>query len=217
MCACLYSLYIFGWSPWVLYLKRTALLCLQKTRSSCSCALRSLLAYFCCSLWFLPNYYFKIPTVQISWSRFLEIHHVPCAALKYHWVVRRSVVPLHVRRLVLLRCAPSPPAAGGRRGPFKAAVISPHLYRLSFYCPLGLSCSPDLNNAHQSLHHKWSPPQRDSALPLRPSLLSHRSARCFDICSPNHSCDTGQSHTHKHTHVRTLGHAQSSTHSRAIS
>lgn len=108
------------------------------------------------------------------WCRSLKIHHVPCAALKYHWVVSRSVVPLHVRRpwFVLLRCAPSPPAAGGRRGPFKTDVISPHLYRLSFYCPLGLNRSPDLNNAHQSLHHKWSPPQTlcppPSAFPALP-------------------------------------------------
>ena len=43
---------------------------------------------------------------------------------------------------------------------------------------------------------------RHSALPLLPSLRSHRSARCIGICSPNHGGDTGQSHIHTHTHTR---------------
>lgn len=41
-----------------------------------------------------------------------------------------------------------------------------------------------------------------SALPLLPSPLRHRSARCVGVCGPNHCGDTGQSHTRMRAHRR---------------
>lgn len=146
---------------------------------------------------------FKSMTVQTLPRRFSKIHHVPLAALTYRGVVSRSTVRLPARRRWLVHPACLPSTADYRGGwdlPKVALSVCNVFLICLAHSSLSCSSSLGLNPAHQILHYKWSQVRLTcSALPLVPSLLSHRSALCIGICSPNHNCDIGQSRAQAHT------------------
>lgn len=108
----------------------------------------------------------------------------------------RSVVRLHVYCSYCSAAPRSPPAEGRR----KSGCGSDFLLIYIDYPFIALSDAAAvlLWTTLTSSFITNGVRLRHSALPLPPSLLSHRSPRCFGICSPNHNCDTGQSHTQTH-------------------